>query len=157
MHSDATSRLVDAVVRTHRMLETARRDTTEHFGEGSRDGRGATVLKEIRDLHDRIIRPVVDSRQPIVRDVGTVWFQEDIGLVHEMPRAIVHFTSIDSAEDAPRAYMTIHVGEDGTTSVSENFLSPVKTTDVLTCRLDDLDSGTVARLIDRFLAKAMQG
>ncbi|WP_042695926.1 hypothetical protein [Azospirillum sp. B506] len=83
--------------------------------------------------------------------------QEDIGLVHEMPRAIVHFTSPDSAEDAPRAYMTIHVGEDGTTYVPENFLTPVKTTDVLTCRLDDLNSETVARLVDRFLAKAMQG
>ncbi|MBY6264826.1 hypothetical protein EI613_23320 [Azospirillum sp. 412522] len=157
MHSDATSRLVDAVVRTRRTLDTARLSTKEHFGEGSRDGRKVEVLQDIRDLHDRIIRPIVDSRQPIVRDVGTVWFQEDIDLVHEMPRALVHFTSIDTAEDAPHAYMTIHIGEDGTTSVSENFLTPVKTTDVLTCRLDELDSGTVARLIDRFLAKAMQG
>ncbi|MBK1836815.1 hypothetical protein JHL17_05260 [Azospirillum sp. YIM B02556] len=157
MHSDATSRLVDAVVRTRRMLDAAKRDTTEHFGEGSRDGRKVTVLQDIRDLHDRIIRPIVDSRQAIVREVGTVWFQEDIDLVHEMPRSIVHFTSIDTAEDAPRAYMTVHVGEDGTTSVSGNFLAPVKTTDVLTCRLDELDSETVARLIDRFLAKALHG
>ena len=157
MHSDTTSRLVDAVVRTRRMLEAARRSTIEQVGEGARDRRKVTVLTDIRDLHDRIIRPIVDSRQPIIREVGTVWFQEDIGLVHEMPRAIVHFTSLDSAEDAPRAYMTVHVGEDGTASVSENFLTPVKTTDVLTCRLDDLDSETVARLVDGFLAKAMQG
>ena len=157
MHSDATSRLVDAVVRTRRMLDDARREAIEHFGEGARDGRKVTMLKDIRDLHDRIIRPIADSRQPIIREVGTVWFQEDIDLVHEMPRAILHFTSLDTAEDAPRAYMTFHVGEDGTTSVSENFLTPVKTTDVLTCRLDDLDSETVAGMIDKFLAKAMQG
>lgn len=157
MHSDATSRLVDAVVRTRRMLEAARRRTAGHFGEGPRDRDKSAVLMDIRDLHDRIIRPIVDSRQQIVRAVGTVWFQEDIGLVHEMPRAIVHFTSVDSAEDAPQAYMTIHVGEDGTTSVSENFLTPVKTTDVRTCRLDDLDSQTVALMVDRFLAKAIQG
>ncbi|WP_395456786.1 hypothetical protein ACHMW5_15800 [Azospirillum melinis] len=157
MHSDATSRLVDAVVRTRRMLEAARRNTAGHFGEGDRNRRKLAVLTNIRDLHSRIIRPIVLSRQQIVRDVGTVWFQEDIGLVHEMPRAIVHFTSLDSAEDAPRAYMTIHVGEDGTTSVSENFLTPVKTTDVRNCRLDDLDSETVALMIDRFLAKTMQG
>ncbi|KAA0589127.1 hypothetical protein J2848_005122 [Azospirillum lipoferum] len=157
MHSDATSRLVDAVVRTRHMLDAARRSTIEHFGEGPRDRGKSAVLMDIRDLHDRIIRPIIESRQPIVRDVGTVWFQEDIGLVHEMPRAIVHFTSVDSAEDAPHAYMTIHVGEDGTTSVSENFLTPVKTTDVRTCRLDDLDSEAVALMVDRFLAKAIQG
>ncbi|PWC88384.1 hypothetical protein TSH100_07375 [Azospirillum sp. TSH100] len=157
MHSDATSRLVDAVVRTRRILDAARRRTTEQFGEGPHYPGKSAVLADIRDLHDRIIRPIVETRQQIVRDVGAVWFQEDIGLVHEMPRAIVHFTSVDSAEEAPRAYMTIHVGEDSTTSVSENFLTPVKTTDVRTCRLDDLDSGTMALLIDRFLAKAIQG
>lgn len=157
MHSDATSRLVDAVVRTRRMLEAARHNTAGHFGEGDRDRLKLAVLADIRDLHGRIVRPIVESRQQIVRDVGTVWFQEDIGLVHEMPRAIVHFTSIDNAQDAPRAYMTIHVGEDGTASISENYLTPVKTTDVRSCRLDDLDSETVALVIDRFLAKAMQG
>ncbi|PWC35963.1 hypothetical protein [Azospirillum sp. TSO35-2] len=156
MHSNATSRLVNAVVRTRRILDAARCAATEHFGEGARDGRKVTMLKDLRDLHDRIIRPVADSRQPIVRDVGTVWFQEDIGLVHEMPRAIVHFTSLDTGEDAPRAYMTFHVGEDGTASVSGNFLTPVKTTDVRTCWLDDLDSETVAEMIDEFLAKAIQ-
>lgn len=157
MHSDATSRLVDAVVRTRRILETARRNTVGHFGEGDRNRCKLAVLTDIRDLHSRIVRPIVESRQPIIRDIGTVWFQEDIGLVHEMPRAIVHFTSIDSAEDAPRAYMTIHVGEDGTASISENYLTPVKTTDVRSCRLDDLDSEAVALVVDRFLAKAMQG
>lgn len=83
--------------------------------------------------------------------------QEDIGLVHEMPRAIVHFSSLDSAGDAPRAIMTIHAGENGTASISEDHRTPVKTTDVRNCRLDDLDSEAVALAIDRFLAKAMQG
>ncbi|MBP2302429.1 hypothetical protein [Azospirillum picis] len=159
MRSDATSRLVDAVVRTRRMMAAGRQEATARFcdDDGDRDGRKRTVLEQIRDLHDRIILPIVDSRQPIVREVGTVWFQEDVNLLHEMPRAVVHFVSRDTDKAAPRAYMTIHVGEDGTTSVSQNFLTPVKTTDVATLRLDDLHSETVARLVDEFLAKAMQG
>lgn len=157
----ATSRLVDAVVRTRANLEQGRREAARRFardGDGQDGGRRkVAMLDRIREVHRTILAPLVESRQRLVHEVGTVWLEEDIDLVHEMPRAVIHFNSRDSGVDAPRAYMTVHVGEDGMTTVSQNFVTPIKTTDVTNRRLERLDHNAFATLVDEFLAKAMQG
>jgi len=72
-----------------------------------------------------------------------------------MPRSIVRFSSISTDARAPRAYMTFHVAEDGTTLVSRNYETPVKNTDVTLGRLEELTPETVSAAIDGFLVQAL--
>lgn len=150
-------RLVETVAQARAKLEEGRERATQRLARGTDGGHKVAMLRRIRDIHQNLLLSTVQSRQRLVRDVGAVWLEEDIDRLHEMPRAVVHFRSLDAGLAAPRAYMTFHVAEDGTTFVSQNFVTPVKTTDVMVGRLDDLTPSRVERLVDEFLTKALGG
>jgi len=69
----------------------------------------------------------------------------------------VHFDSISPASGAPHGYMTFHVAKNGTTFVSRNYESPIKTTDVTLGRLEELSAEVIERFINEFLTKALEG
>ena len=149
MVSDSEQRLIEAVERARNGLHDARVQAED-------DGRHVDLLRRIRTFHQRVLFPIVQHKHHVVRHVGTVWLEEDIDPPHQLPRAIVHFDSISTASGAPRGYMTFHVAENGTTFVTRNYESPIKTTDVTLGKLEELTPETVERAIDEFLTKALE-
>jgi hypothetical protein len=149
MVSDSEQRLIEAVERARKGLHDARAKAEE-------DGQHIDLLRRIRTFHQRVLFPIVQHKHHVVRHVGTVWLEEDIDPPHQLPRAIVHFDSISTASGAPHGYMTFHVAENGTTFVTRNYESPIKTTDVTFGKLEELTPETVGRSIDEFLTKALE-
>jgi hypothetical protein len=157
MVSESESRLIEAVGRARERLYAGRRMAEEEMGRSETHRHHLDLLRRIRRFHQQILFPIVQSRQHIVEHVGTVWLEEDIDPPHQLPRVLVHFNSINTAVDAPRAFMTFHVGENGTTFVSRNYESPIKTTDVTLGRLEELSAEVIERFINEFLTKALEG
>jgi len=157
VRSETERRLFQIVeqVRTH--LQAGRNRTAERLAhDGNGGGRGiAEMLDRIRAFHQRTLFPLVHRKQRMVRDIGSVWVEEDIERLHEMPRATVHFDSLDAGAHAAHAYMTFHVAGDGTAIVSRNYVTPVKDTHVIVGHLDDLTPERVGEVLNEFLVKAL--
>ena len=149
------ARLREAVDRALEHLHAGRRRADEDLSRSPVHGAHVDLLRRIRAFHQEILLPAVNAKRPIVEHVGALWLEEDIDPPHQMPRAFVRFSSISTAAEAPRAYMTFHVAEDGTTLVSRNYDTPVKNTDVTVGRLEDLTAETVSAAIDDFLLRAL--
>lgn len=149
------ARLREAVDRTLEHLHADRLRAAEELARSPVHGAHVDLLHRIRAFHQEILLPAVNAKRPIVEHVGALWLEEDIEPPHQMPRAFVRFSSISTAADAPRAYMTFHVAEDGTTLVSRNYDTPVKNTDVTVGRLEELTAETVSAAIDDFLMQAL--
>jgi hypothetical protein len=162
VRSQAEKRLLQVVERTRAQLEAGRDRTADRL---ARDGGGgddearrkAEMLNRIRDFHRQTLFPIVHRKQRTVRGIGSVWVEEDIERLHEMPRASVHFASLDAGSKAPHAYMTFHVDEKGAAIVSRNYVTPVKDTDVTVSRFEDLTPERVEEMLNEFLVKALGG
>ena len=155
MEPSNRDRLEAAIDQAWRRLDAGRRHAEEEMRRSTVPGRNVDLLRRIRTFHKEVLLPAVQDRHDLLRPVGAIWLEEDIDPPHQMPRAIVRFSSISTDAAAPQAYMTFHVAEDGTALVSRNYDSPVKNTDVTLGRLEDLTPETVAEAIDAFLVKAL--
>jgi hypothetical protein len=155
MPSSGEDRLREAVNRALEHLEAGRRQAEEDLFRSPVHGAHVDLLRRIRTFHREVLLPIVRAKRAIVEPVGALWLEEDIDPPHQMPRAIVRFNSISTDAQAPRAYMTFHVAEDGTALVSRNYETPVKNTDVTLGRLEDITPETVASAIDGFLLRAL--
>ena len=149
------ARLGEAVERALEYLQTGRMLADEELSRSPVHGAHVDLLRRIRSFHREVLLPAVNAKRPIVEHVGALWLEEDIDPPHQMPRAFVRFSSISTAAQAPRAYMTFHVAEDGTALVSRNYDTPVKNTDVTVGRLEDLTPEVVSAAIDDFLLRAL--
>ncbi len=156
MKPESEQRLIEAVERARKDLHDARMQAEDEMSHSKVHGRGIDLLRRIRTFHQRVLFPIVQHKHHVVRHVGTVWLEEDIDPPHQLPRAIVHFDSISTAKGAPHGYMTFHVAENGTTFVSRNYETPVKTTDVTLGKLEDLTPEAVGLAIEEFLTKALE-
>jgi hypothetical protein len=135
--------------------KAGRRQADEDLSRSPVHGAHVDLLRRIRDFHKEVLLPAVNAKRPTVERVGALWLEEDIDPPHQMPRAFVRFSSISTAAEAPRAYMTFHVAEDRTTLVSRNYETPVKNTDVTVGRLEELTPEVVSAAIDEFLLRAL--
>jgi hypothetical protein len=149
------TRLREAVDRALENLQAGRRQADEDLSRSPVHGAHVDLLRRIRNFHKEVLLPAVNAKRPTVERVGALWLEEDIDPPHQMPRAFVRFSSISTAAEAPRAYMTFHVAEDGTTLVSRNYETPVKNTDVTVGRLEELTPEVVSAAIDDFLLRAL--
>jgi hypothetical protein len=156
MRSRGERRLADIVEQTKAHLESGRRRSAERVASDGQDGK-LQMLGRVRDFHHQTLFPIIRRKQEVVRGIGSIRVDEDIEKLHALPRAIVHFDSIDAGPDAPRACMTFHIAEDGAAILARNYLRPVKNTEVTVRRLDDLSPELVEEAIDEFLIKALGG
>jgi len=155
MPSSGEARLREAVERALEHFNAGRRQAEEDLSRSPVHGSHVDLLRRIRPFHKDVLLPAVNAKRAIVEHVGALWLEEDIDPPHQMPRAIVRFSSISTDARAPRAYMTFHVAEDGTALVSRNYEAPVKNTDVTVGRLEELTPEEVSAAIDDFLLRAL--
>jgi hypothetical protein len=155
MPSSGEARLREAVNRALERFEAGRRQAEEDLSRSPVHGAHVDLLRRIRTFHREVLLPTVNAKRAIVEPVGALWLEEDIDPPHQMPRAIVRFSSISTDAGAPHAYMTFHVAEDGIALVSRNYETPVKNTDVTLGRLEELTPETVSTAIDDFLLRAL--
>lgn len=153
-------RLEAAIAAATRRLATIRGRESDDAHAAAASGGGderAALVPRIRTLVAEVVRPLVDHRRRLLKEIGALWVGEEVWQRGNLPRVLVEYRSRMIAPEAPEAALIFGFHPDDQVVVTRRFKSPLRHTATRLCRFQDLSPETVAREIDTFLAAAVLG